>query len=142
MRSREPYMLNLNTEPPDNDWDKKSHDALLTAILERAFRDAMGTTCLEKHIVREARQWIHSPLEDEWSFNWIAKELPLSSKAVKLIRQEIPEYSALRTLLPDNVAVTPALMQAIMTIQKRTQIFSRKVFVSANQHPYYRRKRL
>lgn len=87
-----PFQLNVEIDA-DHSLDHIIN--LLTAIMERAVRDGIGTAWTEKVVLKEARCWIHSNEEQEWSFLWVVNELLLSSKFVHRIRRLIPRYSVL-----------------------------------------------
>lgn len=56
---------------------------LLTAIVQRACLDVQGNDMANR---RDARRWLLSDDNSEWTFLWICEHLKLSSKVVKRFR--------------------------------------------------------
>lgn len=55
---------------------------LLLAILITAITDAYGLTDIDRHLRREARHWLNSSRDKEWSFIWVCNTLDLCPKTV------------------------------------------------------------
>jgi hypothetical protein len=75
----------VNRFSPERDEDLdasspvKPERNLLAAVLARAICDAFGTAHCERHIVRDARQWLFGRLtpKEPFSFAWVALHLDL-----------------------------------------------------------------
>jgi hypothetical protein len=63
----------------------KSERNLLAAVLARAICDAFGTAQCERHIVRNARQWLFGKLDpkEAFSFCWISNHLDIDAVALQ-----------------------------------------------------------
>lgn len=106
----------------DTEWDKEEpyekrciHN-LLEAILERAWRDALGTAEIDSSVLIEARQWFHNTKMDEWSFLWVAEELLLTSTIIKRIRSLIPQYSRQPLIRSDSGFVVQVSADTIVAV--------------------------
>lgn len=100
----DPFELTIDADsehPPE----KVAIDNLMVAMLERVIRDALGSKYIQQEIKRDARQYVHSKSEEEWSFNWIAQHLALSAKFIKRIRSTVPRSSARLGVLSYNAQI-------------------------------------
>ena len=71
--------------------------ALLSAMMGRAICDAFGLAQCEKHLVRNARHWLFSPLTPKrpFSFAWTAHYLDLEPEDIlKNLKDLTPEQIA------------------------------------------------
>ena len=71
---------------PEIEGDPPSHSigahALLAATLERAIRDAVPLGYVERHHIRESRQWFKSGKLSPFSFLWICEALMICPEFV------------------------------------------------------------
>lgn len=142
-RSSQPkFCISFDEDDTDLDYDKRCINGLLEAIVERALRDALGNTHIDRHVMMEARQWLHSKETKFWAFLWIVDELQLSSNFVKRVRNLIPQHTSLPLVRTHNGFQVQVLIDPRVTNVLHRPIVLCKVGRPALLLSQSRRKRL
>lgn len=74
------------------DPNRHPYEEMLTQIIERTIRDALGVTGNGTFGQRAACAWIHSENLEEFSFLDIVDELKISSTFVRRVRDLVPRF--------------------------------------------------
>lgn len=138
VNQRGPTFVIDNDGHVEEPYSRKCIHNMLEAVLERAWRDALGTSDVKSHTLAEAREWFHNKGTKEWTFLWIAEELQLTSTIIKRIRNLIPLYSRQRLVRSGNGFVMRSSVGQIDEASSHTPIVSDTIPLPALRHRRYR----